>query len=92
MYAHAALGEIPVVVLAQVQLPPIIVSLLPYVGGAALGVAIAQATVEKIPQHAGKVRAGAWVVAGAAIGTAIAPGVGTAIGAGVGALVAWLTS
>lgn len=78
--------------LAQVVLPPIVITLLPYVGGAALGVAIAEVTVDKIPKHAGKVRAVAWVVAGAAIGTAIAPGVGTAVGAVVGGLVAWFTS
>jgi len=78
--------------LAQIVLPPIIVTLLPYVGAAALGVAIANVTVDKIPRHAGKVRAGAWVVAGAAIGTAIAPGVGTVVGAVVGGVIAWLTS
>jgi hypothetical protein len=77
---------------AQVVLPPIVVTLLPYVGAAALGVAVAQVTVDKIPRHANKVRAGAWVVAGAAIGTAIAPGLGTVVGAVVGGLVAWFTS
>ena len=64
----------------------------PWAGAAALGVAISLLVVNKFPEHAGKVRAGAWVVAGAAIGTAFAPGLGTVIGAGVGGLVAWLTS
>ncbi len=64
----------------------------PYVAAGAGGYLIAEVVVEKIPEHAGKVRAGAWVVGGAAIGTAIAPGVGTVIGAGVGVLVAWWTS
>ena len=73
-------------------MPPWLTAISPYAGAAALGVAISLFVVNKVPEHAGKVRAGAWVVAGAAIGTAIAPGVGTLIGAGVGGLVAWLTS
>jgi len=63
----------------------------PFAGAAALGVAISIYVVNKHPDHARKVAAGAWVVAGAAIGTAIAPGLGTLIGAGVGALIAWWT-
>ena len=64
----------------------------PWVAGAAIGYRLAQTVAERIPQHARKIRAGAWVVGGAAIGTAIAPGLGTVVGAGVGALVAWLTA
>jgi hypothetical protein len=64
----------------------------PWVAGAAIGYLLAEVVVERFPQHAGKVRAGAWVVGGAALGTAIAPGLGTVIGAGVGAALAWLTS
>ena len=74
------------------MLPTWLVNISPWAGAAATGVAISLLVVDKFPEHAGKVRAGAWVVAGAAIGTVIAPGVGTVIGAGVGALVAWLTS
>jgi len=71
---------------------PWLTAISPFAGAAALGVAISLLVVNKIPEHAGKVRAGAWVVAGAAIGTAIAPGVGTVIGAVTGGLVAWITS
>ena len=63
----------------------------PYAGAIGLGIAISLAVVDKIPEHAKKVTFGAWIVAGAAIGTAVAPGLGTAIGAGVGALIGWLT-
>jgi hypothetical protein len=64
----------------------------PWGGAVALGVAISLVVVNKIPEHAGTARVVAWIVAGAAIGTAVAPGVGTVVGAGVGAFVAWLTS
>ena len=72
-------------------LPGWMITSLPYAIAVALGVAISLVVVEKIPEHGKKVAAGAWIVAGAAIGTAIAPGVGTVIGAGIGAVVAWLT-
>ncbi len=63
----------------------------PIAAAFAAGIGIAHATTTYAPQHAKKVAAGAWVIGGAAIGTAIAPGIGTVIGAGVGALVAWAT-
>ena len=64
----------------------------PWVAAVSIGVGISLWVTDKIPEHAGKVRAGAWVVAGAAIGTAILPGIGTGVGIVVGALIAWATS
>ena len=61
-------------------------------GPIAGGYLLADYVVEKFPEYAEKVRKGAWIVGGAAIGTAIAPGIGTVIGAGVGGLIAWITS
>jgi len=63
----------------------------PLAAAFAAGIGIAHVTATHFPQHAKKVAAGAWIVGGAAVGTAIAPGIGTVIGAGVGAVVAWLT-
>ena len=45
-------------------MPPCLIGVSPYAGAAALGVAISLFVVNKVPEHAGKVRAGAWVVAG----------------------------
>ncbi|HEY5220493.1 MAG TPA: hypothetical protein VIJ16_11825 [Gemmatimonadaceae bacterium] len=73
-----------------VPLPGWATASLPVAIAIALGVAISLAVVDKIPEHAKKVAAGAWIVAGAAIGTIVAPDLGTVVGAGVGALVAWL--
>ena len=67
-------------------------ALSPYGLGVAIGVIIADVTVDKFPEHAGKVKAAAWVIGGTALGTAIAPGVGTAIGFVVGVGIAWWTS
>jgi hypothetical protein len=65
---------------------------LPYFIAGALGVAISLTVVDKYPEHAKKVAAVSWVVAGAAIGTIIEPGLGTVIGAGIGGLIAWWQS